>query len=162
MWSGYAVRVKPIFRSRIIREAVKWNCMVCVPLCAMLWLRSWPPVLIWTHKSGLWIDLHSGYLSFGRVAPPPPRFDPSYPWAGGEDSLQTWWFYAGSMQHKADVSLHLAYIAGASVLITAIAVRREGMAIRRQRAGHCVKCGYDRAGLASDAACPECGTLSKP
>ncbi|HVU62889.1 MAG TPA: hypothetical protein VHC70_02840, partial [Phycisphaerales bacterium] len=28
---------------------------------------------------------------------------------------------------------------------------------RRRRLGRCVKCGYDRAGLAAGAACPECG-----
>ncbi|HVU64866.1 MAG TPA: hypothetical protein VHC70_12875, partial [Phycisphaerales bacterium] len=28
---------------------------------------------------------------------------------------------------------------------------------RRRRGGRCVKCGYDRAGLAAGAPCPECG-----
>jgi hypothetical protein len=28
---------------------------------------------------------------------------------------------------------------------------------RRARQGHCGSCGYDRAGLAPTAACPECG-----
>jgi hypothetical protein len=28
---------------------------------------------------------------------------------------------------------------------------------RRRRTGRCIKCGYDRAGLAPNAACPECG-----
>jgi hypothetical protein len=27
----------------------------------------------------------------------------------------------------------------------------------RRRAGRCMRCGYDRAGLAAEAACPECG-----
>jgi hypothetical protein len=30
---------------------------------------------------------------------------------------------------------------------------------RRQRAGRCVSCGYDRAGLAAEVVCPECGHL---
>jgi hypothetical protein len=34
-----------------------------------------------------------------------------------------------------------------------LAIRRR----RRRRLNRCVKCGYDRAGLAGDAACPECG-----
>jgi hypothetical protein len=28
---------------------------------------------------------------------------------------------------------------------------------RRRRGGRCVKCGYDRAGLGAESACPECG-----
>ena len=32
---------------------------------------------------------------------------------------------------------------------------------RRKRRGQCVKCGYDRRGLAAGAACPECGEVSK-
>jgi hypothetical protein len=34
------------------------------------------------------------------------------------------------------------------------AIRR----VRRRRRGQCVQCGYDRAGLAAGAACPECGS----
>lgn len=30
---------------------------------------------------------------------------------------------------------------------------------RRRRLGHCPQCGYDRAGLAAEIKCPECGTV---
>ena len=33
---------------------------------------------------------------------------------------------------------------------------------RRRRAGQCVRCAYDRCGLAPDAKCPECGTPTAP
>jgi hypothetical protein len=32
--------------------------------------------------------------------------------------------------------------------------------MKRPGAGQCPKCGYDRRGLAVDAGCPECGTIS--
>lgn len=33
---------------------------------------------------------------------------------------------------------------------------------RRRRAGRCPRCGYDRAGLAAGAVCPECGHATPP
>lgn len=41
------------------------------------------------------------------------------------------------------------------LLLAPGAIRR----CRRRRGGRCVKCGYDRAGLAAGAACPECGAV---
>ncbi len=38
---------------------------------------------------------------------------------------------------------------------------RRRRAARREMAGHCPSCGYDRSGLA-DAKCPECGTVLAP
>lgn len=35
-------------------------------------------------------------------------------------------------------------------------------AIGRAKPGHCPRCGYDRAGLAAGAKCPECGTVAAP
>lgn len=40
--------------------------------------------------------------------------------------------------------------------------RADAIIRRRERSHLCLRCGYDRKGLASDAACPECGALSEP
>lgn len=37
----------------------------------------------------------------------------------------------------------------------------DAQATRRERRGRCAGCCYDRTGLAANAVCPECGTLSK-
>lgn len=44
------------------------------------------------------------------------------------------------------------------LLISAVAWRLDVLARRYGRAGKCVRCGYDRAGLAAEAKCPECGS----
>jgi hypothetical protein len=36
----------------------------------------------------------------------------------------------------------------------------DALARRRERAGRCPNCNYDRAGLAAGAVCPECGSGS--
>lgn len=36
-------------------------------------------------------------------------------------------------------------------------MRLDTLARRRARVNHCPKCNYDRAGLAKDVVCPECG-----
>ncbi len=44
-----------------------------------------------------------------------------------------------------------------SLLATAAAWRADLKYLRRVREGACAGCGYDRAGLAAGAVCPECG-----
>jgi hypothetical protein len=43
------------------------------------------------------------------------------------------------------------------VLFSLLAVPRVVRRYRRAWTGRCVRCGYDRSGLAADAKCPECG-----
>ncbi len=47
-----------------------------------------------------------------------------------------------------------------SLLATAAAWRADAKYLRRARDGACLKCGYDRAGLAAGVVCPECGAAA--
>jgi rubrerythrin len=46
-----------------------------------------------------------------------------------------------------------------TAITTALAWRLDTFARRRARLNLCPKCNYDRAGIAGDAKCPECGAL---
>jgi hypothetical protein len=43
------------------------------------------------------------------------------------------------------------------MLPTIVAWRTDMKAQGRSRAGACIKCGYDRAGISTQTVCPECG-----
>jgi hypothetical protein len=47
-----------------------------------------------------------------------------------------------------------------SAIVTALGWRLDTLARRRARLNLCPKCNYDRAGLAADAKCPECGSTA--
>jgi len=46
-----------------------------------------------------------------------------------------------------------------TLLGSAAAWRLDALARRRARLNLCPKCNYDRAGIAGDAKCPECGAM---
>ena len=70
----------------------------------------------------------------------------------------TWWFlwrpHRGSLVAAVPLWAPLAL----ALVPTALAWRLDGLARCRVRLGHCPHCGYDRAGLAPGAVCPECGS----
>jgi hypothetical protein len=80
----------------------------------------------------------------------------------GEDNpyTRTGTWHAGVLY----TAIARGFLAGASVLYP-VALTLIPAAIlwyadhRRRRPGLCGSCGYDRAGLAADAKCPECGTV---
>ena len=67
-------------------------------------------------------------------------------------------YYALRGLHK--VMVPLWFPALLSLLATAAAWRADAKYLRRAREGACLACGYDRAGLAAGAVCPECGAAA--
>ena len=68
-----------------------------------------------------------------------------------------WWFKQGLQGTGFYCFLPLWPAALLSLLATAAAWRADAKYLRRVREGACPACGYDRAGLAAGAVCPECG-----
>lgn len=59
------------------------------------------------------------------------------------------------------LSVPLWMLLALMVVPTSILWYVDRAAARRRRAGLCVKCGYDRAGLDAAAVCPECGAAAR-
>lgn len=76
-----------------------------------------------------------------------------------ELALFGWWFDRNRWPHSQVTQVPLWFPALISLLATAAAWRADFAHRRRARAGTCSSCNYDRAGLAPNAVCPECGSL---
>jgi len=71
-----------------------------------------------------------------------------------------WWLLVRGTGWEWRVRVPLWMPLVVSLGVTGAAWRLEVLARRRDRAGKCAACGYDRAGLKADAVCPECGAES--
>jgi hypothetical protein len=64
--------------------------------------------------------------------------------------------------HPVMRGLALGAMLYASVLWLTTLLVRQVRAVVRRREGHCLKCNYDRTGLAGASPCPECGAVHAP
>ncbi len=151
-----------------IRKTVKWGGAVVTVLLVVVWIGS-----LWWQVS---LDCGHGVdvgIAGGRLAL---AFDqeqwPSYP---GKLALhrrpQQMRKMGWGPEHRVDIVLtatqlgirgeHYAVpiwmLASGGLLGTVCMIRFDSLARRRARIGLCPKYRYDRAGLAADAVCPECG-----
>ena len=98
-----------------------------------------------------------GYIC-GVPAPGSPEPDGlSFSLQRGHFSLVKWPIARGTLQSGLYyVPLWIPFLPFA--VATGLFWLPDYIAAKRVRAGRCPSCGYDRRGLAPDAACPECGT----
>lgn len=143
-----------------IRKTIKWGglfvtvLMVAVCVASVWWSGGW--CLTSRHRDafavrgGALFIVSDENLAAGIDAQCNTVFRYSYPYQWRFD----WGFGAGSWA----VFIPLWAPILVSALITAAAWRSDLLARRRARTGHCLKCNYNRVGIAPDAPCPECGT----
>jgi hypothetical protein len=160
-----------------IRKTVKWGGAAVTLLLVAAWIASrWRTVSFASGHNdevGLTRGLLDIYIAEDRTAPSlmpegwgvgwpePASGRPHWSWGlwWGQDSLSSRRVPAVSVP-RLSVAVPLWALAGISLLVTLTAWRLEALARRRSLIGLCPKCHYDRAGLAADAKCPECGSAS--
>jgi transposase InsO family protein len=140
-----------------IRKAIKWGGLALCLLLAGVWVRSeW----VWDHYAGtnFYLIAWKGSACIGQTWP-------GYAASGYRsgpvvaDRDRYWWCVFGGPATTIRAIIPLWLLLAPTLLATAAAWRLDAVARRRARAGRCPKCGYDRAGLAASAVCPECGSL---
>jgi hypothetical protein len=144
-----------------IRKTIKWGGAVVTVLLVVVWIGSGWLQLVWYH------GLSTTGVSVGTVWSEtwqPPRGDGRRTdgWTIGSREApfyMRWWFDRRASSIYSDWFAPLWPLTLTSALITCAAWRLDTLARRAARLNLCPKCSYDRAGIAGDAKCPECGAM---
>jgi hypothetical protein len=145
-----------------IRKTIKWGGAAATLLLVVVWISSAWWWLAWQVNPKLAASITTGQLRIASYS----RNVPNADWGAGRHPFQFAWGFelgvplgAGGFVTLSKLSLwpFCAVLLGG----TAIAWRLDALARRRERAirlNLCPKCNYDRAGIAKEAVCPECGS----
>ncbi|HVU62894.1 MAG TPA: hypothetical protein VHC70_02865 [Phycisphaerales bacterium] len=145
-----------------LRKTIKWGGAVVTLLLVVVWAGSGFLQADKHIGAGVVVALGGGEVSVMRMSE-----DQRDVWVYAAEGLTGWmpyrmhWgLYYTSKEPPRDwsVTLPMWPFAFACLFATVTAWRLDGIARRRARLNLCPKCGYDRAGIAADAKCPECGT----
>jgi hypothetical protein len=166
-----------------IRKTIKWGGAVVTLLLAVVWIGSgWWHLDCWASKSALLINVSGGTL--GAMWGPAidfrtndgTRWALEKGWRVGSVYAHvgrysdngfhlTWWYWGAWSKyqpHLRAVYIPLWVIVSLVFAVTAMGWHVDALARRGTRLNLCPKCNYDRAGIAADAKCPECGCGGAP
>jgi len=152
----YDLSVRPHPR---IRKTVKWGGAVVTVLLVIAWVGTGWAGAAWGSGRGLVLMVARGQVVIECI-----HVGTAASWFGQWQSGTyprehrlwfEWYFSRGSWALSVPLWVPIALVAPSA----ALAWRLDMLARRRERSQRnlCLKCGYDRAGLAAGAVCPECG-----
>jgi hypothetical protein len=140
-----------------LRKTIKWGGAAVTVLLVVVWIGSGWVGGGWMSKRGAGLAVMPGRLVVSLQSFP---FENEF---GGWRSRiprepMEWWFEGGRGNFGWNVWVPIWLPAIMLGLASAAAWRRDHLVRRRARLNLCPKCNYDRAGIAGDAKCPECGS----
>jgi hypothetical protein len=150
-----------------IRKTIKWGGAAVTVLLVVVWIGSGWWGVIWSHGR-VSVGLEMGRANF-YYFPNGGLFLDGYQRTHFAQAASNWRYLLGrpfpdwggsSAPPQRWLSVPLSWFVLASVLSTTITMRLDAKARRRERPHLCPNCHYDRAGLAADAKCPECGNAA--
>jgi hypothetical protein len=138
-----------------IRKTIKWGGAAVTVLLVVVWIGSGWCSPGWVSK-GRAVALDRGRVCLIRLeglAVPDGAM-----WSVQPADMPHWYLWFDSFkQYEIGPRIPLWCPVLLALLATTAAWRLDALARRRARLNVCPKCGYDRAGIAGDANCPECG-----
>jgi hypothetical protein len=148
-----------------IRKTIEWGGAAVTVLLLVVWVASGWFMYVWVTPRCLCVFLGRGAVGYGRVARlAPGDYADTLP-ADIERANRRWQHFQMLGRPSVfnnytgpEVVCPVWIPAAAMASITLLAWRLDALARRRARTTHCPKCGYDRAGIAAEAKCPECGS----
>lgn len=145
-----------------IWRTTKWAGAVLSIVLVVVWAGSAWYDVAWFGKGGYLVSVESGRLAVGWPVAPG-DVQPSSVWRVERSPPTLRWWYARSGSAFATwILLPIWPIALSTAIVTLGAWRLDTNARDRLRHSACVKCGYDRAGLAAASPCPECDAAAPP
>jgi hypothetical protein len=140
-----------------------WIGIVATSLLAVAWGIRGPYALGWMSRNGNTVQLAAGRILLGHDSGVNfLEFDPGVHWGASRYGL-VWWFRWRDNGRQAGnggawvLETPIWTLMLVSATFTLVEWRLARASRRRNRVNYCPKCNYDRAGIAKDALCPECG-----
>jgi hypothetical protein len=139
-----------------IRKTIKWGGAAVTLLLAVVWIGSGWVELDWGLPNSQHYALSVGVFSLWGPGGSSGGFD-----VGTHPFELRWWPQRLANPGFRILNLPLWPLAVAFAAAQCTVWRLDVQARRRERAllNLCPKCNYDRAGIAADAVCPECGSV---
>jgi hypothetical protein len=153
-----------------IRKTIKWEGAAVTVLLVVVWIGSgWVYVTRGGATGSASIEVRAGAFTYfydaGQLAYARRRVpnyvlkSPTVAWGTNGYRVCPNWLPRWEMGKEiTSIEVPLWVFTAAALLFTAVAWFLDILA-RRRSLTHCPNCNYDRAGIAGDAKCPECGAL---
>jgi hypothetical protein len=139
----------------MIRKTIKWGGAAVSVLLVVVWIGSaWWFAAVTARTPPIGVSLDRGALTLSH--------NDKWEWGAGVflrngRGFFLWWQAFTWGTNGWTIGIPVWWLIVPSVGTFAFAWRLDTLARRRARLNLCPKCNYDRAGLAKDAVCPECG-----
>jgi len=140
-----------------LRKFVKWGGLAAFILLLTVWVGSaYRAIDVLT--PGYSLSVCDGWCLYQLFHENEPRFGTNVTWdrilPPGLDNFP----YFGRSLHSWHLDMPLWPFVAIAIGATVAAWRMDAVARRKSHRGGCTNCGYNRAGLAANASCPECNT----